>query len=297
MGKKVVLITGASSGLGYELAEQLSDKVIVYACARRMEKMEKLKKCGVHTRKIDVQNTNEVNDLVDEILEKHKRIDVVYANAGYGEYGAIEAIGIEEAKRQMDINVHGVHRVINAVLPNMRKRNVGRIIVTSSLIANVTMPFSGWYGASKHAIDAVVNSLRMELAHTGIKVISIEPGMTKTGFGDVAYDILENSKYIDTYENFKQAYLSYRDNEEVPISDKDNTIKAMIDAGFKRNPKNRYRTTIDAKIIPIVRKVLGNNNFYNLNRSFIELIGSAYISSKCDCIEPCGQNCKCGGHK
>lgn len=134
MEKKVILLTGASSGMGYETAQMLAEQGhIVYGGARRVEKMEPLKQYGVKPISLDVTDADSCHEAVKTIVDNEGRIDVLINNAGYGSYGAVEDVTIEEAKRQFEVNVFGLARLIQHVLPYMRKQGSGRIINTSSM--------------------------------------------------------------------------------------------------------------------------------------------------------------------
>lgn len=263
MEQKVVLITGASSGFGYELAKDLALKNhIVYGVARRVEKLEKLNQYGVITACVDVQNYKSVQNIVKHILKKHSKIDVVYCNAGYGHYSTIEDASVGDVQRQFDVNVLGVHRVIRSVLPIMRERGVGRIVITTSVVANVSIPFGGWYAASKHALDAIANALRMEVEDLGIKVVTIEPGRVKTEFGNVCFEHLKDDLVSEDYLPFKYCYDRFLDKISNQKTSMESTVKAMVHAGLSEKPRMNYKTTYDSILLSNARKILGRKLYY-----------------------------------
>lgn len=134
MSQKVVLITGASSGIGKEAAMELKNKgFTVYAAARRIDKMQDLAAKGIRPISLDVTNDESMIQAVNEILKKEGRIDILVNNAGYGSYGAVEDIPMEEARRQMEVNVFGLARLIQLVVPSMRKNKFGKIVNVSSM--------------------------------------------------------------------------------------------------------------------------------------------------------------------
>ena len=192
--KKVILLTGASSGIGYQTAESLAKEGhIVYGAARRTEKMETLKQFEVKPIYLDVTDEESIKSAIDTIIGDEGRIDVLINNAGYGSYGAIEDVEINEARRQFEVNLFGLARLVQLVLPHMRKQKSGRIINVSSMGGRMTSYFGGWYHATKYALEAFSDALRMEVADFGIDVSLIEPGGIKTDWGIIAADKLANS--------------------------------------------------------------------------------------------------------
>ncbi len=263
MEKKVILITGASSGFGFELAKDLALKNhIVYGVARRKEKLKPLVDYGVSIGVCDVEKEDDIHNIINRIIMECGRIDVVYCNAGYGHYNTIEDTTVEEVRRQLDVNVLGVHRVVREVLPYMRERREGRIVITTSVVANISTPFGGWYAASKHALDGMANALRMETEDLGIDVITVEPGRVTTEFGDVSSQYLKDELVSNDYLEFKYCYekvLNNIDKKNIPMK---STIKAMVHAGLSEKPKVNYKTTYDSVLLTTLRKVMGRKLYY-----------------------------------
>ncbi len=263
MEKKVILITGASSGFGYELAKDLALKNhIVYGVARRKEKLKPLMEYGVSIGVCDVEKDEDVENIVNRIIMECGKIDVVYCNAGYGHYNTIEDTSVEDVKRQLDVNVLGVHRVVREVLPYMRERREGRIVITTSVVANISIPFGGWYAASKHAVDAMANTLRMETEDLGIKVATVEPGRVTTEFGEVSYQYLKDELVNSDYHEFKYHYDRFLEQIERKQPTMESTIKAMVHAGLSEKPKVNYKTTYDSVILSTMRKIMGRKLYY-----------------------------------
>ncbi|MBS0394575.1 MAG: SDR family oxidoreductase [Proteobacteria bacterium] len=177
--QRVVLVTGASSGFGRAIATALAgDGDRVYGSLRAPSP----DRCPFDTLAMDVTREDTVTAAVATILERHGRIDAVVNNAGMGIAGAIEDTTVEEARAQFETNFFGTHRVCRAVLPHLRAAGGGTIINISSLAGHVPLPFQGLYSATKFAIEAYSEALRMEVRPFGIRVAMVEPGDYATGF-------------------------------------------------------------------------------------------------------------------
>src|SRR5438874_8368479 len=192
MTTKVALVTGASSGIGEATAKQLREAgYTVYAAARRVERMQHLTKSGIRPLAMDVTDEEPMRAGIDQILAEEGRIDVLVNNAGYGSYGALEDVPMEEARRQFDVNVFGLARMTQLVLPHMRAQHDGYIVNVSSIGGKIWEPLGSWYHATKFAVEGLSDSLRAEVAEFGIKVIVIEPGVIRTEWAAIAADNLE----------------------------------------------------------------------------------------------------------
>ena len=199
--KKVILLTGASSGIGYDTAMTLAKQGhSVYAAARRIELMEPLKEFGVKVIKMDVTDDESMRQGVDAVMQAEGRIDVLVNNAGYGYFGAIENVTLEEARRQLEVNLFGLAQLTQLVLPIMRQQGSGRIINTSSIAGKMAILFGGWYNVTKYSVEAFSDALRMEMKPFGIDVVKIEPGAIKTNWGIIAAQHLEESSTGTAYE-------------------------------------------------------------------------------------------------
>ena len=150
MEKKVILLTGASSGIGYQTAEYLAKQGHrVYGAARRVEQIEALAPVGVKALRLDVTSDESIEAAVAEVMRAEGRTDVLVNNAGYGSYGAVEDVPIDEARRQFEVNLFGLARLVQCVLPHMRRRQSGTIINISSMGGHFTAYFGAWYHATK----------------------------------------------------------------------------------------------------------------------------------------------------
>ena len=175
----VILITGISSGFGLETARLLAaEGHTVYGTIRR--EVDRLP--GVHYLKVDVRDREAVEDTVRQVVEREGTIDVLVNNAGMGIGGPVEFATEEEIKVQMDTNFMGLVHFVTAVLPSMREKGKGRIIVLSSIGGLMGLPFQGFYSASKFAIEGYCEALRLETRQFGVKVIVMRPGDFSTGF-------------------------------------------------------------------------------------------------------------------
>ena len=198
---KVILITGASSGIGYDAAQTLAQQGHkVYAAARRVEKMEPLKAFGVQVIKMDVTDEESMQNGVQAVIQAEGRIDVLVNNAGYGFFGAIENVPMEEARRQLEVNVFGLARLTQLVLPYMRQQKCGRIVNTSSIAGKMAFYLGGWYNVTKYSVEAFSDALRMEVKPFGIDVVMIEPGAIKTDWGIIAAKHLKESSAGTPYD-------------------------------------------------------------------------------------------------
>ena len=198
---KVVLVTGASSGIGTKIAQELKKTgFTVYAAARRIDKMDDLRERGIIPVFLDLTNEKSMVDCVQTVLQESGRIDVLINNAGYGSYGPIESVSMEEAKRQFDVNLFGMARLIQLVLPGMRENHCGRIINISSMGGKIWTRFGGWYHATKFAVEGFSDCLRMEVAPFGIDVVVVEPGGIKTDWGVIAANNLKDTAKGSVYE-------------------------------------------------------------------------------------------------
>ncbi len=239
--KKVALVTGASAGIGAATARLLADNgYTVYGAARRTDKMEALKNAGIKILPMDVSEDASMVKAVDQIIAEQGRIDVLINNAGFGSYGAIEDVPMADARYQLEVNVIGLARLCQLVLPHMRKHQSGKIVNITSIGGKMATPLGGWYHASKFAVEGLSDSLRLEAKPFGIDVIIIEPGGVKTEWGGIAFDsAVERSGhtvYGDLVKKAKNVYAKTEVHNAEP-SEIAELIKKAIEAEL---PKPRY---------------------------------------------------------
>lgn len=189
--QKVAIVTGSSTGIGFETSLALSrNEFFTYATVRRLEEPNKIKDIAkkenlpLQVIQLDVNNDNSVKNTINKIVNESGRIDVVINNAGYGLIGALEDIPMEQIKAHFETNLFGVIRVMQNVLPIMRKQKSGTIVNISSMGGRIAFPLSSTYSGTKFALEGVTESLSYEVEQFGIKVILIEPGVVKTNFAN-----------------------------------------------------------------------------------------------------------------
>jgi NAD(P)-dependent dehydrogenase (short-subunit alcohol dehydrogenase family) len=189
--EKTALVTGASSGIGEATVKRLlADGYIVYAAARRTDRMAGLGTSGARLLALDLTEDASIVASVDKIRNEAGRLDVLVNNAGYGSYGALEDVPMEEARRQFEVNLFGAARLCQLVLPMMRAQKSGKIVNVTSIGGKFGEPFGAWYHATKFALEGLSDCLRLELKPFGIDVIVIEPGAIKTEWGGIAHESL-----------------------------------------------------------------------------------------------------------
>lgn len=193
---------------------------------------------------MDVTEEQSMADGVKNVLDAEGRIDVLINNAGYGWFGAIETTPLEEARRQQEVNVFGLARLCQLVLPTMRKQGNGRIINTSSIAGKIVLQYGGWYHVSKFSVEALSDAMRMELKPFGIDVSMIEPGGIKTDWGIIAARHLKESSAGSPYEQSatNEADLLHKVYSGRWLSSPHVITKAISRAVNSRRPRARYRT-------------------------------------------------------
>ena len=255
--KKVALITGASAGIGKETAKLLlNDGFTVYAAARRLEKMDDIKQLGGNILKMDVSDDASMVQGVNSIISVEGHVDVLVNNAGYGSYGSLEDTPMSEAKYQFEVNVFGLARLCQLIIPYMRKQGWGKILNVSSIGGKVGMPYGSWYHASKFAVEGLSDCLRMELKQFGIDVILIEPGVIKTEWNAIARG---NLLKVSGKTAYKDLVVRQAQKFEVMNSDGSDPIviaNLINKAIHARHPEARYAAGKSAALVLLLRKIL-----------------------------------------
>lgn len=264
MNQKVILITGASSGMGKESAKALlAQGHKVYAVARRLAQMDDLKALGGFPIQMDVTVEADINRAVNMVMDREGKIDVLWNNAGYGLYGAVEDVPLAEARQQFEVNVFGVAALTQKVIPIMRAQKSGTIINTSSMGGKMYTPLGAWYHASKHAIEGWSDCLRLELSAFNIKVVVLEPGIIVTEWGDIMLDNIAKYSAAGAYATLTQKLVKatrsmYQKGQGSKASVIARTVLKIVNAA---NPKTRYRVGYFAKPMVWLRINLGDRLF------------------------------------
>ena len=271
MNSKVVLVTGASSGIGEATALKLKARgYTVYAAARRVDRMRSLVRAGVHVLAMDVTDDASMQAGVKEIVSRSGRIDVLVNNAGYGSYGAVEDVPLDEARAQFEVNVFGAVRLAQLALPHMRARRSGTIVNVTSMGGKIHTPLGAWYHGTKFALEGISDCLRMEVQPFGIDVVVIEPGGIRTEWAGIAADKLRAVSGTGAYAAQADAVArmmgdeAMRERQSPPelIAD---TIARAVSA---RRPKTRYAVGFGAKPLIFLRRLLSDRAFDGLMRMF-----------------------------
>lgn len=248
--EKIAVVTGSSSGIGFETALDLArNGYYTYATMRDTSKGTKITDAAkkenltIEVLELDVDKENSVKKAIEKILQDKKKIDVLVNNAGYGLFGCLEDLTIEDLKKQFETNFFGIIRMIQAVLPTMRKQKSGTIVNVSSVAGRIGFPASPAYISSKFALEGLSESMRYELAPFGIKTIIIEPGVIKTNF----FAALKNptrpdSPYKDLADKVMQGLTMMSEMGTPPKEVASTIIKALI----SENPLPRYPVGNDA---------------------------------------------------
>jgi len=259
-GSKVILITGASSGMGKESAKQLiREGYKVYTAARRIDNMSDLRQLGGFPIEMDITNEADIQKVVDIIIKKEGKIDVLWNNAGFGLYGSVEDVGIDDAKKQFEVNLFGLASMTQKVIPFMRKAKSGTIINTSSMGGKMYTPLGAWYHASKHAVEGWSDCLRLELKGFNIDVVILEPGLIDTAFAEVLTTPMMKYSSKGSYANFVTSIAKAGGTVKMsPPSVISKTVSKILKTN---KPKTRYRIGNWAKPLVFMRTYLGDRLF------------------------------------
>jgi NAD(P)-dependent dehydrogenase (short-subunit alcohol dehydrogenase family) len=278
---KVAIVTGASSGIGEATARHLRRLGYrVYAAARRVDRMAPLREAGIDVAAVDVTDDNSLTAFVERVVAEAGRVDVLVNNAGYGSYGAVEDVPLAEARRQFDVNVFGLARLSQLVLPHMRARRAGRIVNVSSIGGKIHEPLGGWYHATKFAVEGLSDSMRVELAPFGIDVIVIEPGAIKTEWGGIAAESALSVSGMTAYADqaaMVANLLNAAESNPRLISSPDVVARAICRAVTARRPRTRYAVGAGAKPILLLRRLLSDRAYDRLTVRMFRAIGDRHV--------------------
>ena len=257
---RAALITGCSTGIGRATALALLAKgFTVYATARRPETIEDLAALGCRTLALDVTSEESMVAAVAAVEAEHGHVEVLVNNAGYALQGPVEETSLDAVRGQFETNVFGLTRLCQLVLPGMRAAGSGRIINIGSMGGRFTFPGGAFYHASKHAVEAISDALRLEVAPFGVHVSLVQPGPVVSAFVDSAVDSVDvtegpyaefNRQLVDRY---RQAYDGSSSNLEISP---EKVADVIASAATSSRPRSRYAVGTMAKTLITTRRLL-----------------------------------------
>lgn len=256
---KVAIITGISSGMGHAAALYFQEQGFeVYGGARRMNLMQDLSDKGIHVQELDLTDKISIRQLVDRTVKEQGQIDVLINNAGYGEYGPLEEVPTEKARKQFEVNLFGANEITQFVLPVMRRQGYGRIVNISSIGGDLYTPLGGWYSATKAGINMWSDVLDMEVKSFGIRSVVVQPGGTDTEWQSVAIgnahkNLQENSPY-ETLVN-KAEEMTLKVNISATAED---LAQLFYKAATDTKPKRRYFNSLSDHAAVIFARTMPN---------------------------------------
>lgn len=236
----------------------------VYATSRKLDSMKELVEQGIDTVELDVTNDASIK----AALKKIGPVEILVNNAGYGSYGALEDVSQEEARAQFDVNVFGLARLTQLVLPAMRQAGKGTVINVSSVAGRFGEPLGAWYHATKHAVEGLSDSLKMEVEPFGIKVALIEPGGVITEWGSRAAEGLQKASGKSAYASQvpgRAKFLKATSNPRT-ASPPEVIAQKILKVIEKPNPKFRYPAGKGAHLFMIARRLTTDKFFYGVMR-------------------------------
>jgi short-subunit dehydrogenase len=264
--QQVVLITGASSGIGKETARLFArNKYKVIATARNIERMKDLEALGCNIVSMDVTSEESIQAAFQKIFQITHSIDILVNNAGYSQNGFVEELTMQHLRHQFEVNVFGLIRVTQMVLPVMRQARKGLVINVGSVGGEFTTAGASAYHASKYALESFTDGLRQEINPFGIQVVLIKPGGVETNFINNSLsdypEPIANNPYQKMRDNFQKMLTTILDakNSSFPILSPVEVAEAIFKSVSK--PKTRVRIGRTAKIIPFMKKMLSDKAF------------------------------------
>jgi NAD(P)-dependent dehydrogenase (short-subunit alcohol dehydrogenase family) len=265
--QKVVLLTGATDGLGKAAAILLAEHgYLVFGAGRSATKRAELdtlareRKLPLASLEMDVCDEQSVRRAVDSVHAQAGQIDVLINNAGTSYVVCVEDMRMEDWRRQFEINFFGVLRVTQMVMPRMRERRRGRILMMSSASGLVTPPTQGAYSASKHALEGLSNALRHELYPFGVATVLIEPGYIVTGIQQAASELAE--PYLEQIKSgpyakvYASAWAGSKSSRAKSKTTPEDCARIMLRAIEARHPKPRYTVTPLAAMVKWSKRLL-----------------------------------------
>ena len=269
--QKVSIVTGSSSGIGLETALTLArNGYFTYATMRNPEKDGPIKNAlkkenlSIKVIQLDVIDDESLKNAIDHVTSEAGRIDVLVNNAGYGLVGALEELSMEEIKAQYETNLFGLVRVIQAVLPTMRKQRSGRILNLSSGAGLFGYPGDSAYVSSKFAVEGLSESMAYELEPFGIRVILIEPGFVQTNFANSMVIAKKAQDPTSPYSQMMQRIAASSSELAKSGSSADLVANVILDAATNPNPRLRYLVGKDVEAWAASKKSMDESEFFNM---------------------------------
>ncbi len=252
--KKVALVTGTSSGIGHAAAKALTDAgFYTFATAPNVNDISDLKAHGCETLQLDVTDESQAREAIRTAEAVNGSVQILVNNAGYGQYGPIEEIPIDDVRRNFEVNVFGLLRLCQLVLPKMRAASAGRIINVSSVAGEMSQPGSGIYHATKHAVEAIDEALRIEVSGFNIQVVGILPGPVATHFDDVAVAQIPDTGTDSPYYLFKQNLAKMTHEMLKPggtgVLEPEDIAAKIVEAAEASSPSARYHVGAMANVM------------------------------------------------
>jgi short-subunit dehydrogenase len=265
---KTVLITGAASGIGKATAIAFVKKGYkTYATDKDTSKMEELEKLGCKIKYLDVTIDSVMVAAVKAIEQETGGVDILVNNAGYGQNGVIEELSIDKIREQFEVNVFGLIRMTQLVLPKMRERKSGRIINVGSVGGEFTTPGASAYHASKWALESFNDGMRGELRQFGIDVVLVKPGGVYTNFMNTANKLYPEPLADGTYNEFREKFIKQSNaifdpnKKTYGVLSPEKVANVILKSAEKRKPKTRYKIGALAKITPIIHSLMSDKAF------------------------------------
>jgi len=261
--KKTILITGCSSGIGYDTAHYLhKNGYQVFASARKLEDVQRLKKEGLDAYYLDVTKPETITQTLNDILEKTEgTLYAVFNNAGYGQPGAVEDIPTDVLREQFETNLFGLHEMTRQIIPIMRNQGYGRIIQHSSVLGIISLRFRGAYNATKYAIEGLCDTLRLELMNDDIHVVTINTGPVRSDFRLNAtkkfYEHIHKKPTVFDKEYEEELIPHEEVKKKDPFTrDSDVVIANIMKALEKDKPRPRYYNTSATHFLGGLKRIL-----------------------------------------
>ncbi|WP_428962033.1 SDR family NAD(P)-dependent oxidoreductase [Micromonospora fluostatini] len=286
---RAILLTGASSGTGLSSGSGKATALRlhragwpVYATGRNLAALSDLADEGITVLHLDVTDEESMAAAVKRVTEDHGAVGTLINNAAYSLNGTIGETPMDEVRAQFETNVFGLSRLTQMVLPGMRDQGAGRVIIMSSIFGMFATPGRGYYQATKHALEAIGDSLRLEVSRFGIKVVVIQPAPILGGFvpdsvSDLGMDSHDNpALYRDFWEYFVDWHQAYRLSDNPPLRGKiavraEHVAKVLEKAVTTPNPRIRYRLGMPPRVLPKMRAIIGERGWEKFVRSFFPI--------------------------